>query len=87
MCQSTMVKQNENSFLLRLIRLYMRWLSPLLPSSCRYYPTCSAYAYEAIAHYGCLKGSWLALRRLASCHPWSAGGYAPLRKTDQKQNG
>ena len=66
--------------LLKLIRFYMHWLSPLFPPSCRYYPTCSAYAYQAIARYGCLKGGWLALRRLASCHPWSAGGYAPLPK-------
>jgi uncharacterized protein len=56
------------------IRLYQLLISPLLPPSCRFYPTCSRYALAAIAEHGALRGSWLALRRLARCHPWHAGG-------------
>jgi putative membrane protein insertion efficiency factor len=56
------------------IRLYQLLISPLLPPSCRFYPTCSQYALAAIAEHGALRGSWLALRRLARCHPWHAGG-------------
>ena len=56
---------------LSLIRFYQKQISPGLPSRCRYYPTCSAYAYEAIEKYGVLKGGWLAFRRLMRCHPFS----------------
>jgi len=58
--------------------LYQRVISPLLPQSCRFYPTCSEYAKQAILKYGPLKGGWLALKRLARCHPLSSGGYDPL---------
>lgn len=57
------------------IRLYQWTLSPVLPPSCRYHPTCSAYAIEAVLTHGIFKGSWLALRRILRCHPWSSGGY------------
>ena len=56
---------------LSLIRFYQRYLSRLCPGCCRFRPTCSAYAYEAITKYGCLKGGWLALRRIARCHPFN----------------
>ena len=59
------------TFLLVLIRFYRRKISPLFPASCRFTPTCSAYAYEAICKYGALKGGWLAIKRLARCHPFS----------------
>ena len=69
---------------LGLIRIYQRAISPLLPPACRYYPTCSAYGYEAIQSYGVWRGSWLALRRLARCHPFQPGGYDPVpRGSDQ----
>jgi putative membrane protein insertion efficiency factor len=61
-----------------LIRLYKIFLSPLLPPSCRYLPTCSDYAAEAIATHGALGGSWLAAKRLLRCHPWGGSGYDPV---------
>lgn len=64
--------------LLWLIRFYRRNISPLTPPSCRYIPTCSQYALEAIEKYGALKGGWLALRRILRCNPLFKGGYDPV---------
>ena len=64
--------------LLWLIRAYQALLSPLLPNSCRYEPSCSRYAYEAIERHGVLRGGWLALKRLASCRPGGGSGYDPV---------
>jgi len=64
--------------ILALIRFYQRFISPALPPSCRFVPTCSEYSYEAIQRYGLLKGGWLSLRRLARCHPWNPGGFDPV---------
>lgn len=61
-----------------LIRFYRRNISPLKQPCCRFIPTCSEYALEAIEKYGALKGSWLALRRLLRCHPLCKGGYDPV---------
>jgi hypothetical protein len=63
---------------LKLIRFYQLAISPWLPPSCIYRPTCSQYGYEAITKYGLLKGGWLALRRILRCHPFARGGYDPL---------
>ena len=63
---------------LAVIRFYQRFLSPLLGSNCRFYPTCSNYTYEAIAKYGVRKGGWMGLRRIGRCHPWNAGGFDPV---------
>lgn len=60
--------------LLALVRLYRRFISPLLPATCRFYPSCSTYALTALLRFGPFKGSWLALRRLGRCHPWNSGG-------------
>jgi uncharacterized protein len=57
-----------------LIRAYQLFLSPLHPPSCRFYPSCSAYAVTALERFGLVRGGWLALRRLLRCHPWNPGG-------------
>jgi putative membrane protein insertion efficiency factor len=62
-----------------LLRLYKRGISPLLPSACRYYPTCSEYMLAAVEKHGALKGVWLGLKRLFRCHPFHAGGFDPVR--------
>ena len=63
---------------MQLIRLYQSTISQVTPPSCRFTPTCSQYALEAIEKYGFAKGCWLAAKRIGRCHPWSAGGYDPL---------
>jgi len=60
------------------IRLYQIVLSPILPSSCRYTPSCSHYSLEALKKHGLLKGSWLAIKRILSCNPWGGKGYDPV---------
>ncbi len=64
--------------LLLLVKAYRRLVSPLLPPACRFYPSCSAYAVTALERHGALKGSWLAARRLARCHPFHPGGIDPV---------
>ncbi|MDR0322246.1 MAG: membrane protein insertion efficiency factor YidD [Treponema sp.] len=68
---------------LLFIRFYQQAISPHLPSACRYYPTCSAYAYEAVSKYGFLRGSLLAVKRILRCHPWRRGGYDPVPELDK----
>ena len=70
--------------LVTVIRLYQNLISPMRPQTCRYYPSCSAYAVTALERFGPVKGTWLAVRRLLRCHPWTPGGVdhvppAPLR--------
>lgn len=60
------------------IRLYQRVLSPLLPHRCRFYPTCSHYAVEAIEKHGAFRGLWLATKRILKCHPFHPGGFDPV---------
>ncbi len=64
--------------LMAAIRFYRRYISPLRKPCCRYIPTCSEYALEALEKYGFWKGSWLALRRFLRCHPFHKGGYDPV---------
>lgn len=61
-----------------VLAAYKRCLSPLLPPSCRYYPTCSQYFREAVERHGALRGSWLGLKRLCRCHPFRPGGFDPV---------
>lgn len=66
--------------LISLIQFYQRFLSPLkLKPTCRFYPTCSQYAKEAIIKYGCFKGSSMAIKRILKCHPFHPGGYDPVK--------
>lgn len=60
------------------IRFYQRFISPALPPTCRFSPSCSAYAVTALQEHGAVRGLWLSVRRLARCHPWHAGGYDPV---------
>lgn len=61
-----------------IIRFYQIVISPLTPAACRFEPTCSSYSKEALEKHGILKGSWLAIKRIASCHPWGRSGYDPV---------
>lgn len=71
------------AFLVSLpVRAYRLFLSPWLGRSCRYQPTCSVYALEALERHGAVKGSWLAAKRLGSCHPWGGHGYDPVPGAD-----
>ena len=82
LCPSPLVHFTPESLMRRLlilpIRFYQRCISPLTPPSCRFTPTCSQYAVEAIEKYGPVKGLWLAVRRLLRCHPWGGSGYDPV---------
>src|SRR5688572_24317135 len=64
--------------LIALIRGYQIGLSPLLPAACRYYPSCSTYAVEALERHGVLRGGWLAMKRIGRCHPFRPGGFDPV---------
>jgi len=66
------------ALLVSLIRGYRRWLSPALLPSCRFFPSCSAYALEAVQRHGVVRGGWLTVKRLACCHPYHAGGHDPV---------
>lgn len=65
-------------FLLVLIRFYQVALSPFMPPSCRFTPTCSQYGYEAISRHGAIRGSWLTVKRILKCHPFHPGGFDPV---------
>ncbi|WP_423818208.1 membrane protein insertion efficiency factor YidD [Salinimicrobium sp. TIG7-5_MAKvit] len=71
--------------LIGLVRIYQRFISPLTPASCRYTPTCSQYTVEALQQHGALKGSWLSIKRIASCNPWGGQGYDPVPKKLQEE--
>ncbi len=66
-----------------VIKIYQLFISPLTPNTCRYQPTCSNYAKEALQKHGLLKGGWLALKRIFSCHPWGGSGYDPVPDKDR----
>ena len=72
------IKKIINALFIGIIRFYQMAISPLLPPSCRYTPTCSQYALQALRKHGPFKGSWLAAKRLFSCHPWGGHGHDPV---------
>ena len=76
--RARIMKNMARDVALGLVTLYQRLISPILPPSCRFTPTCSEYAYQAIAKYGLVKGVWLGLNRLLRCHPFHPGGYDPI---------
>ena len=71
--------------LIGLLKAWRLTISPLYGNVCRYYPSCSAYALRAVEFHGAVKGSWLTVRRLSRCHPWSPGGYDPVPGTPEWQ--
>ena len=72
------VKNLPMKGMLVMLRFYKREISPMLPPCCRYIPTCSQYALEAVEKYGAVKGGWLAAKRILRCHPFHEGGYDPV---------
>jgi len=64
--------------LIGFLKIYRLVVSPLYGNVCRYHPSCSAYALEAVTEHGTMRGTWLSLRRIGRCHPWAAGGYDPV---------
>ena len=72
------VKNLPMKGMLVMLRFYKREISPMLPPCCRYTPTCSEYAMQAVEKYGAVKGGWLAAKRILRCHPFHEGGYEPV---------
>ncbi|MGD8781125.1 MAG: membrane protein insertion efficiency factor YidD [Ignavibacteria bacterium] len=73
--------------LILIVKIYQVFISPILPSSCRYQPTCSEYTIEALKTHGILKGGWLSIKRIVSCNPWGGSGFDPVppKKKSQKK--
>ena len=78
MKENSLIRRIAIAPLVGLVRFYQVCISPLKPPACRFTPTCSQYALEALRKYGPFKGSWLALRRILRCHPWGGSGYDPV---------
>jgi len=83
MSEQKQLKPSQPSWwLVSVIGAYRRFLSPMLRPNCRYHPSCSAYAVEAIEIHGARRGSWLGVKRIGRCHPWQAGGFDPVPGSD-----
>lgn len=82
-----LLSRSTGAVLRCLIRLYQLVLSPLFPPSCRFTPSCSYYAMEAIGRHGPVYGLWLAIRRIARCHPWGGQGVDPVPDADNRRRG
>jgi putative membrane protein insertion efficiency factor len=76
---------NMKRFFIGCIRLYQKFISPLTPPTCRFYPTCSHYGIEAIQRFGVLKGGWLTIKRISKCHPFHRGGIDPVPEKKQEK--
>lgn len=73
-------------FLIKLVRFYQVYISPLGQPRCRFYPSCSHYSIEAFAQHGMMRGGWLTLKRLGRCHPWGSHGYDPVPNAPASEN-
>ncbi len=73
-----------SKFLILIVRIYQIGVSPYFPDSCRYQPTCSQYMIDSIKEWGVVKGTWMGLKRLVSCHPWGGHGWDPVKKNPRK---
>ena len=78
------LKRLPDMLLICVVRGYQLFVSPVLPQTCRFHPTCSGYALEAIREHGAARGGWLALKRIGKCHPWGSGGYDPVSEADRR---
>jgi putative membrane protein insertion efficiency factor len=78
---STVINNICSGFIILIIKVYQALVSPLLPASCRFYPSCSAYAIDALKKHGVIKGLYLAVRRILRCHPLNDGGFDPVPET------
>ncbi|MBN2258942.1 MAG: membrane protein insertion efficiency factor YidD [Clostridiales bacterium] len=67
-----------NKILIAIVKLYRKYISPIKPPTCRFYPTCSEYSLQALEKYGAVKGSYISAKRILRCHPFNPGGYDPL---------
>jgi uncharacterized protein len=74
-----MIRATSRALILGGLRIYKRWISPLLPSACRFRPTCAEYMIEAVEMHGAARGVWMGVKRLARCHPFHEGGFDPVR--------
>lgn len=86
----TALRRLPGLLLVGLLRIYQNVISPLTPPTCRYYPSCSSYALLAVQRHGALRGTWLAVRRLGRCHPWTPGGVddvPPAPETSARDHG
>ena len=72
--------------LILLIRFYQKFISPMFPAKCRFYPTCSHYTLEAVKEHGAIKGTYLGIKRILKCHPFHEGGYDPVPKKENKNS-
>ena len=78
------LKKLPKDLLTCAVRGYQIFMSPVLPQTCRFYPSCSCYALEAIREHGAWRGGWLAMKRIGRCHPWARGGFDPVPERDER---
>lgn len=85
-CAMQMLKTILSFPIILLVKIYQWIISPILPASCRYTPTCSSYMIDALKEWGPIKGTYLGLKRIGSCHPWGGSGYDPVPKRGEQCN-
>src|SRR5262245_21354144 len=80
----SVVDRTFSGFLIFLIRIYQRAIGPFFASPCRHIPSCSHYAVDALRQHGCIRGTWLAIKRIARCHPWGSFGFDPVPDKEKR---